>query len=152
MEDVPGWAQLVDMWFELEETAGFLDVGKGKGLPTSKDCPKAVATWIQNGQSNKPVEIDTDMHGLNLMRWWKALNPSWCKVYQQEGEGDWGSLNASGHNGLLSILACMHWWYLADKSVRSDVGWQMLFTDAQWVLGCLVKEAGEPQRKKSKNN
>ncbi|KAE9389152.1 hypothetical protein BT96DRAFT_779507, partial [Gymnopus androsaceus JB14] len=50
-----------------------------------------------------------------LLQWWKTLNPPWCQTgptgeFLQSGEDDWGFLNASGCNGLLSVLACMNWW------------------------------------------
>ncbi|KAE9391052.1 hypothetical protein BT96DRAFT_832549 [Gymnopus androsaceus JB14] len=154
MEDVQNWKALVEAWFQLEEAKGFQEVGQGKGLPT-KDHPKAVGTWIGLGRTKVTPTNEGQTLRTELLHWWKTFNPSWHQTsftgeFLQSGEGDWGILDMSGRNGLLSVIACMNWWL--DLELDEDSQWLSLLKDVQWVLECLLKEAEEPPWKKSQSD
>ncbi|KAE9395889.1 hypothetical protein BT96DRAFT_825526 [Gymnopus androsaceus JB14] len=126
MEQVPGWVDLVEAWFDLESAKGFLEVNQGKGLPGGRDHPKAVGTWVQSGRSDRVPTSDPDGLQTQLLHWWKVLNPPWRQMnssgeFLQSGDGDWGVLDVCGHNGFLTVLACTNWWYdLGDDDMDND--------------------------------
>ncbi|KAE9386218.1 hypothetical protein BT96DRAFT_839582 [Gymnopus androsaceus JB14] len=156
IDDIPSWVDLVNVWFELEEVKGFLEVGQGRALP-AKNRPKIVGTWIQGGRARMTPTCEVGTLRTELLQWWKTLNPPWCQTgptgeFLQSGEGDWGFLNASGRNGLLSVLACMNWWLELEEGLDEDPQWVSLLRDVQWVLESLLKETGEPPRKKSRSD
>ncbi|KIK53126.1 hypothetical protein GYMLUDRAFT_142541, partial [Collybiopsis luxurians FD-317 M1] len=107
----------VESWFALEGALGFPGKDQGQDLSTLSR-PPAVGMWIKCARSPKcPKETNTiEDFSNSVIKWWDALNPAWriCTaegVLMQEGSGDWDKLDASGRNGLLSVLACLLWWY-----------------------------------------
>ncbi|KAE9389133.1 hypothetical protein BT96DRAFT_740331, partial [Gymnopus androsaceus JB14] len=78
--------------------------------------------------------------GTQVLNWWKLLNPTWRQAcpsgeFLQSGEGDWGVLDVSGRNGLLSVLACMRWWHdLGAEDMNSNPQWIYISKDVSWVV------------------
>lgn len=160
MEDLEDWGLLVNAWFEFERRAEFPEVNQGKGLP-ARGRPKAVGVWVKEGRLHlNPVETaDADEFGTELIEWWKSLNPSWRESNEdgefiQEGSGEWDDLLVKGRNGLLTILACLLWWYDLEEGFGDDTrdAWDAMVADVLFVIDSLiVAEYGDepsPRRKK----
>lgn len=148
MHDEPLWVQAVDAWYNFEKSRGFPAKSKGKDLIVTEERPSAIATWVRNGRKKDPVEIeDGAAHRKSLLKWWDTLQPDWRKQgekYDKGDEHDWGSLDADGRNGLLSVLACMLWWRKIEKGTKKDSpDWVKLVSDVTLVLGELVTESQE---------
>lgn len=160
MEDLPDWKALVNAWFQWEERSEFLDVNQGRGLPV-KRRPKLVGVWVNGGRlhTNPVGADDADEFGTDLIEWWKILNPSWRETNEdgefiQEGAGDWDQLVVRGRNGLLSVLACMLWWYDLEEGFDQDTedAWNAMVADVAFVIDSMFVEeyADEPSPPKKK--
>ncbi|KAF8215249.1 hypothetical protein K438DRAFT_1562090 [Mycena galopus ATCC 62051] len=125
------WAQLVEWWWKLEESAGF--ESSTKTLPTAGH-PKQVSEWVKNARKGIP-EVEICTFAAQWWKCWTAINPSWRWVNGKlvmEGEGEWASLKCPGQNGLLNVLACLKWWGAALN--RESAEWLEAVRDVGWAL------------------
>lgn len=85
--------------------------------------------------------------------WFDALNPSWRTKnnvgrWVASGSGAWDNFSKPGPNGMLSILACLKWWF--DKEVLLGIevtdGWVEAVADLIWVLRGLIEAASKLTR------
>ncbi|KAF8205186.1 hypothetical protein K438DRAFT_1529246, partial [Mycena galopus ATCC 62051] len=134
LEDNGGdeWARLVDLWWKLEESAGF--ESSTKMLPTA-GRPKQVSEWVKNACKGIP-KVEIEIFAAQWWTWWTAINPSWRHVIDgkpvMEGEGSWASLKCPGQNGLLNVLACLKWWGAALNGESAE--WLEAMRDVGWAL------------------
>ncbi len=132
----------------LETGLGFERVCIGLQL---KGQPKLLSKWVGHGHMKRamPVLAMEDVPKFCNMwwAWWRSLQPGWRKPglvgrLEQDAYSDkWTSLNVSGPNGWLGIMATLFWWGKAieglEMSARDE--WMEAVTDSLWVLkGLLV--------------
>ncbi|EEB97225.1 hypothetical protein MPER_03502 [Moniliophthora perniciosa FA553] len=152
----PEWTSGVEVWFVMEKSYGFHS--STRALPT-ESRPSAVTWWTKRARTIKGVPPSTTeaQFPQSVITWWDSMMPSWRTQNQdghwaQTGEGDWGILHCPGQNGLLSVLACLRWWLIAEGGEVEQASelWRYLFSDVCWVMEQLQKEMEEPSRKKTR--
>ncbi|KAF8989942.1 hypothetical protein BDZ89DRAFT_914450, partial [Hymenopellis radicata] len=138
-----GWTSLLRSWLHLEEA---MEYANGKAIPTLKKRPVAVSDWLQRARSPSwsPDSYDAYTASREFWSWWAALQPKWRavtvdqtpfrEVHRPNAAGQsWGSLQTSGINGSLSILASLAWWGKAcDGNVLASGEWDFAVADVQW--------------------
>ena len=74
------------------------------------------------------------------------MNPSWRNrdesgrlVVGAGGSGPWDTLICPGQNGLISVLACLSWWF---EEEHSSDRWREAVSDVLWVLHG-IEQSGE---------
>ncbi|KAF8193117.1 hypothetical protein K438DRAFT_1589591 [Mycena galopus ATCC 62051] len=126
------WARVVELWWKLEESAGF--ESSTKTLPTA-GRPKQVSEWVKNARKGI-LKVKIESFAVQWWKWWATINPSWRRVVDgklvKEGEGPWASLKCPGQNGLLNVLACLKWWGAALNGVSGE--WLEAVKDVGWAL------------------
>ncbi|KAF8184270.1 hypothetical protein K438DRAFT_1549628, partial [Mycena galopus ATCC 62051] len=126
------WAELVGMWWVLEEAQKFTT--STKSHPTT-NRPKAVGAWVKNARKGVPQIPSTEEMEEQWWTWWKGINPSWRVrdgELKQVGDGSWDDLRCPGQNGFLNIIVCLKWWHLGMET-PSD-GWTRAVADVKWML------------------
>lgn len=112
------WEYAVDLLFQLEELYGFEN--PKRGLPTA-GRPPAIPWWSGRGRPNRlpksPQIKSIRDFGTEVMAYWERISPEWRERNGQggmnrTGSGSWLKLRFPGQNGLLSVLACLRWWYM----------------------------------------
>ncbi|KAL1698292.1 hypothetical protein EV121DRAFT_218423 [Schizophyllum commune] len=139
------YLKLLGAWQALEAKNEF-DIGKGTRLRDPRK-PPVLKAWIQAGRAPRTKKIpdiaDVDAFAKQVWIWWASLQPEGREV---DAEGlaqpsrdvvdDWGAaLGVRGQNGMLSVVACLCWWGLANNEAQraSDGLWCRLVEDATWV-------------------
>lgn len=117
----------------------------------SKGHPELLSKWVGQGQMKCAMPV-LPKDGVSQFHdtwwgWWKSLQPGWRKPasvnhMEREMYGNvWSSLNISGSNGWLSIVATLFWWGKAveelDTSAHGE--WLEAVTDSLWMLQGLLK-------------
>ncbi|KAK7030291.1 SERTA domain-containing protein 3 [Paramarasmius palmivorus] len=156
------WVQAIDCWEDLERGFGF--VNQRQTLPTEKR-PDAVTFWAKRARKSgtPPDAQDAKSFGPAVLAWWSSMMPDWRTKdaegqWLRAGEGSWGSLRCPGANGLLSILACLKWWLLAEgdgseaSTGNASASWHSLLEDVVWVMTELKKAEESPVRKKQRTD
>ncbi|KAJ3819153.1 hypothetical protein F5880DRAFT_1452038, partial [Lentinula raphanica] len=134
----PAWKKCWRNLVELEKTYGFLN--PSKGLPTD-GRPEAIPWWTSRGRNKFPKLLDgadASSFSASVLAYWRSLNPEWrlgsngellCEV-----KGSWTKLRFPGQNGLLSIVACLHWWYDLEDRSQGIEDWLEAVQDVSWSL------------------
>jgi hypothetical protein len=147
----PLYEELLESWVALEHLYSFKIGTKYLAKGTSR--PVQVQDWIRDGrgwtQATRPItnipQFETDWWA-----WWTELQPAWrgsrrgaVKTVAPEG-ADWGKLVVAGQNGLLSVVATLYWWGVAEKKggVAASASWEEVVTDTTWVLRGLTNNSG----------
>ncbi|EEB88825.1 hypothetical protein MPER_13160 [Moniliophthora perniciosa FA553] len=160
LTDVVGsdWTNGVEAWLAMEDSYGFQS--STQTLPT-ENRPTAIAWWTKRARTNKanPPTTEHCDFGQSVITWWDSMMPSWRTrdengCWAQTGEGDWGVLCCPGQNGLLSVLACLRWWLIAEGGDVENASalWRSLFSDVCWVMEQLSVATEEPSRKKARRD
>lgn len=109
-----------------------------------------VGQWIK--QARNPAwapnldEMDLDELESTFNSWWCSIQPDWHigkgEDLRREGEQDWGLLNCSGINGVLSAVAALFFWsYCAAEAPSATATWALSVSDALYALEELAKSA-----------
>ncbi|KAJ7016359.1 hypothetical protein C8F04DRAFT_924426, partial [Mycena alexandri] len=118
--------EVLEAWIELEHNYGFV-VGTSASSFSRVKRPQEVTEWIRDGRGRQ-VEIWPIANMAKFQQawwaWWRALQPSWhVPLPEQEeppagvtGEKEWGKLRVPGQNGLLSVVAALYWWGVAESA------------------------------------
>ncbi|KAJ7017138.1 hypothetical protein C8F04DRAFT_907552, partial [Mycena alexandri] len=129
------YEEVLDAWLGLERKYGFT-AGSSNSSFSRVARPQEVTDWIRDGRG-RSVGIraiaNLEAFEKTWWAWWTALQPAWRKPAQGQlsppaapGMMDWGKLIVPGQNGLLSVVAALYWWGVAEKeagrSARSS-GW-----------------------------
>lgn len=125
--------------FELTDT-------KGRATFAATGRPEQIAWWLKRARKvDPPIEEDEiEDFGEQWWVWWKALQPKWRETdsvagpltpKHQRGHGDWGTLDATGVNGFLSVIAALGWWGEMEKGVI----WLAAVEDVCWALKSIAK-------------
>ncbi|KAJ3816626.1 hypothetical protein F5880DRAFT_1453592, partial [Lentinula raphanica] len=114
------YTSLVELYIEFERVSGWHT--SRIGLP-KLNRPNELNDWISYGRySKKKIVIAPEMvedFKARFMGWWISLQPKWRRVAGGNGLSlasdsvdldDWKSLDYSGKNGWLSLLAGIRWW------------------------------------------
>ncbi|KAJ4001078.1 hypothetical protein F5050DRAFT_1708473 [Lentinula boryana] len=139
-------------WVNFERSRGW--VSSVKGLACNMR-PKVLSKWILNCRydrtGNEPDFADEDdlRHFCkSFMFWWNTLQNS-CRLVEGLTAGKkWESLDRSGKNGWLSVLACLKWWGMAlgeqdDREGSKGCEWRTVVKDASLVLNSLIASTRE---------
>ncbi|KAJ3744501.1 hypothetical protein DFH05DRAFT_1399238 [Lentinula detonsa] len=139
-------------WVNFERSRGW--VSSVKGLACNMR-PKALSKWILNCRydrtGNEPDFADEDVlrhFCKSFMFWWNTLQNS-CQLVEGLTTGKkWESLDRSGKNGWLSVLACLKWWGMAlgeqdDREGPKGCEWRAVVKDASLVLNSLIASTRE---------
>ncbi|KAJ6631637.1 hypothetical protein B0H10DRAFT_1726717, partial [Mycena sp. CBHHK59/15] len=125
------WKGLVEHWWRLEESTGF--VNKLKSFSTSKH-PKQIGQWVKSARKGTPrFVLATLMEEWG--EWWVEIQPKWR--IRDDGEmardrGDnWDVLRCPGPNGFLNVLICLKWWCAALEFETQ--GWLTAVEEVSWV-------------------
>ncbi|KAJ6458985.1 hypothetical protein C8R45DRAFT_843646 [Mycena sanguinolenta] len=139
-----GLASLV----RLEIVAKYEAVGI-KRLPGGKGRPDIIAEWIKGGRGTKmkkAVAVEDVLRFADEWdAWWAGLQPGWRvkdnsgkwhieEAYEENRE--WGSLAATGVNGLVSAVAALYFWGVAVRMGTEDQKrrWEASVHDVAWVI------------------
>ncbi|KAJ7731015.1 hypothetical protein B0H16DRAFT_1270760, partial [Mycena metata] len=130
------YEELLGAWVALERKYGFA-VGSSNSGFSRVARPQEVTDWIRDGRG-RAVEIraisNVETFERTWWAWWTALQPAWRTPAQgqlsppaaETGTTEWGKLIVPGQNGLLSVVAALYWWGVAEMeaggSARSS-GW-----------------------------
>ncbi|KAJ3718808.1 hypothetical protein C8R42DRAFT_585302, partial [Lentinula raphanica] len=112
------YTAFVKLYIEFERVSGWQT--SRIGLPKF-NRPNELNDWISYGRySKKKIAIAPQMvedFKVRFMGWWASLQPKWRRVAGGNGlfpvsdsVDDWKSLDYSGKNGWLSLLAGIRWW------------------------------------------
>ncbi|KAJ7810008.1 hypothetical protein B0H14DRAFT_2379361, partial [Mycena olivaceomarginata] len=139
---------LLEAFTAWEQSSGWAASGKLKALPNAPR-PTQVADWIKDARGKtlavRPI-ADTKRFATTWWQWWTGMQPSWCdsrcgragpRRVAVPDKADWGSLQTSGQNGLLSVVATLYWWGCAEKGLgegNATSDWNDAVADTTWVL------------------
>lgn len=107
--------------------------------------------------------------GCSVLKYWREINPDWrvelpSGHLEPSGTGSWTKLQFPRQNGLLSILACLYWWFIRLEIAGGTANWAQAVKDVHWVLSSMHQEFseeeeqvdegpdGEPAAKRAKTN
>jgi hypothetical protein len=153
----PEYLCLVARWVDLARSHGWKN-SKGR-LPT-KDRPNEVGKWISGGryrskQASPKISASSVSPFVEFVwKWWTKMQPDWralaadarpILLTDQCVIGSFQSLDISGTNGWLSVVACAKWWGLAlqhhvadkDGDLKSD--WLKAVVDFAETLAFILK-------------
>ncbi|KAJ7173537.1 hypothetical protein C8R46DRAFT_870792, partial [Mycena filopes] len=115
--------EVLQAWLLLERKYGFVAGATNSSFSKVKR-PQAVTDWVRDGRG-RTVEIrqigDVAKFGDEWWGWWRALQPKWRahrdgeRPEEPAGNTDWGKLVVPGQNGLLSVVAALYWWRVAEQ-------------------------------------
>ncbi|KAJ3866966.1 hypothetical protein EV359DRAFT_35467 [Lentinula novae-zelandiae] len=141
------YGDLFNKWVEFERSRGWASSNKGLA---HQSWPEELNKWIINCRydrhGNEP-DLKTDNSLVqfheHFMCWWKQLRTPSPGAPSRESETEWASLDRSGKNGWLRILACLKWWGMAlgdqqDREGAKGHGWRKIVKDASLVLTSLT--------------
>jgi hypothetical protein len=146
------YASLLAALIRLEGAAGYAPQADGPArLPSSKAAqrPTAISDWIKGGRGTKtkksPVVSDVAKYTRSWDVWWDSLQPEWrkrddegrwCFDVGYSDDWDWGVLRCHGTNGLVSAVAGLYFWGIAQVSGTEDqrTRWENAVQDVVWVL------------------
>ncbi|THU95289.1 hypothetical protein K435DRAFT_666642, partial [Dendrothele bispora CBS 962.96] len=138
---------LVTRWVELARSHGWKN--SRQRLPTS-GRPDELKKWIQSGRyrtkQTAPKINPTSLPAFveQVWQWWILMQPTWrhlakggrpVPLDELVNVGSLQSLDISGPNGWLSILACAKWWglilrnHVADKEGVKTNDWLRAVAD-----------------------
>ncbi|KAJ3965042.1 hypothetical protein EV361DRAFT_811323 [Lentinula raphanica] len=118
-----------------------------KGLP-ARDRPKELTRWIAGcryeraGSEPKLKKEDLECFSQVFMAWWTSLKSSSLEKVSGKGKKP-SSLNISGKNGWLSVVACIKWWGMAlgeDREGPAGGDWRRAISDVHLTLKNLLNE------------
>jgi hypothetical protein len=144
------FAAVLAALIRLEKAVGY-EVGENKKLPGGKKLlrPQIISDWIKGGRGQKtkkaPVIGDVDLHVAEWDAWWDGIQPDWRARNTHgrwradgtyEDNWDWGALDCSGVNGLLSAVAALYFWGVAVRMGPEEkkTRWEQSVLDVVWVL------------------
>ncbi|KAF9490602.1 hypothetical protein BDN71DRAFT_1357065, partial [Pleurotus eryngii] len=85
-----------------------------------------------------PKIKDMDTYITKWWKWWKGINPVWCKQsgseqLTMEGSGDWDTLHITGANSTLSVLVSLWFWreHISNTSPTLQ-SWNEAVKDINW--------------------
>ncbi|PBK63850.1 hypothetical protein ARMSODRAFT_893784 [Armillaria solidipes] len=141
------YGDLLTTFATLEKTLGFQQVRMGL---QAKGRPELLSFWVGRGRMKRAMPV-LKMEDIPEFRdtwwaWWRSLQPGWRKPgsvgrMQQDLYGDkWTSLNVSGPNGWLGIVATLFWWGKAVEKLEASARdeWMEAVSDSLWMLKGLV--------------
>ncbi|KAJ3805453.1 hypothetical protein F5876DRAFT_69782 [Lentinula aff. lateritia] len=144
------YAGLLRIWVEFERTRDWASSNKGLDR---RERPKVLSKWITNCRyersGNEPdltKKEDLVQFSKSFTRWWDNLRrpQSSAETSAHDTHKGWQSLDRSGKNGWLGVLACLKWWGMAltekDKSGPLGDEWRNMIKDASLVLSELTKD------------
>jgi hypothetical protein len=135
----------------LERSYGF-KIGS-KNLSKGSRRPVQVQDWIKDGRGRnlavRPI-ANLARYQEDWWAWWTELQPPWRGSWRGQtseksavpADADWGKLVVPGQNGLLSVVATLYWWAVAEKkagTLTPSVGWGEAVVDTTFVLRGLAK-------------
>ncbi|KAJ7825874.1 hypothetical protein B0H14DRAFT_2368606, partial [Mycena olivaceomarginata] len=139
---------LLEAFTAWEQSSGWAASGKLKALPNAPR-PTQLADWIKDARG-KTLAVrlitDTKCFATTWWQWWTGMQPSWrdsrcgragSRCVAVLDKADWGSLQTSGQNGLLSVVATLYWWGCAEKGLgegNTTSDWNDAVADTTWVL------------------
>ncbi len=128
--------------------------------------PPQIGVWIKSRRyfHRTPAMTSPKTFAAQWWCWWRAANPAWRVVAdsddlvtEMDGDASWGGVNATGINGLLSVIVSL--WWLRAKTPDSNPtihSWHKAVQDVTWVLQQSIgqreeqdNEEEEPPRKRS---
>ncbi|KAJ8699107.1 SERTA domain-containing protein 3 [Pleurotus ostreatus] len=137
----PRWTSLLQAWETVEALNNF-QAGDVK-LPDSSTWPAEVANWIKSARyyHRTPASLtDVDAFAKQWWKWWAELNPDWRikapdGTLQKAGSGDWESMCATGHKGMINVIVCLWWWRgLTPETSPALKSWNKAVADVTWAL------------------
>jgi hypothetical protein len=142
------FAAVLAALIRLEKAAGY-EAAQNKKLPGGKTRPQVIFDWIKGGRGQKtkkaPAIGDVDSHVVQWDAWWDSMQPNW-RVRNAHGrwrtdagyedDWDWGVLDCTGVNGLLSAVGALYFWGVAVRLGPEDkrTRWEQSVLDVVWVL------------------
>ncbi|KAJ7680856.1 hypothetical protein DFH06DRAFT_973093, partial [Mycena polygramma] len=140
----PYW-ELLCAYLEFEQKANFENRGElAKGVR-----PKQVSDWVRDGRGRtQELRGISDIKGFEAewWTWWTRLQPAWREPGRERRKAgktetvpegaNWGTLASPGKNGILSVVASLYWWAVAEREEGkgSSGGWEDAVADTTWVV------------------
>ncbi|GAW04662.1 hypothetical protein LENED_006467 [Lentinula edodes] len=144
------YVDLLRIWVEFERARDWTSSNRSLDR---RDRPKVLSKWITNCRyersGNEPdltKKDDLVQFSKSFTRWWDNLRRphSSAEIAARDTQKGWQSLDRSGKNGWLSVLACLKWWGMAltEKDKLGPLGdeWRNIIKDALLVLSELTKD------------
>lgn len=154
------YASVLAALIRLEKAGGY-EVGHNVKLPGGEkgkgknQRPRVISDWIKGGRGAKtkkpPVVSDVRFHVDQWDAWWDGMQPGW-RLKDDDGKWrvdlayedgwDWGAVDCTGVNGLLSAVAGLYFWGVAVKMglEKDKARWEQAVHDVVWVIEGLEKE------------
>lgn len=138
------YKSLLAVLTQFEAKHDFLKIQSKK--PPTSHRPTEVALWIKNARKCASAVPEDHIDGIQseFWQWWKSAQPLWRRTSEIDMPladehrgctGDWSTLNISGQNGVVSFVACLGFWGVAD----SGANWHLAVADVLWVLCCMLE-------------
>lgn len=149
--DSEDWEHVVDLLFQLERLYRYEN--PKRGLSTALR-PPAVAWWSSRGRPNRlpksPQIESVEGFSKEVRTYWESISPEWrhngvTGVMNRSTSGGWSKMRCPGQNGLLSILACLRWWYMHEDLPGGSDSWKEMVSDVIWTLESMIKQEEEEE-------
>lgn len=129
------WKALVGAWLSFEHSRKYA----ATMLPATSR-PSAIGDWIARARPHtyRPViNIKTFQSGFEM--WWRSFQPEWRLQDSNGGlaksaSGTWDSMQYTGANGLLSVLAALFFWGTSNPNEK----WHAAVNDVMYALQSML--------------
>lgn len=146
------YASVLAALIRLEAAAKYAPQTNGpQRLASSKVAPRPteISEWIKGGRGKKskksPVVSDVAKYTRSWDLWWDSLQLEWRKRDNNGrwrfdvgygDDSDWGVLDCYGTNGLVSTVAGLYFWGVAQLlgTEEQRARWENAVHDVVWVL------------------